>query len=171
MTKIIYEPRTIKQIRNYGTVLVMEDIVDPKFVSVEGIVAAFKVQETPYEENSSMNRRQWEDLHGAGIVTGFLYDDNVLNILEGKHPKKEDQFLYFSARLWKGDWMGECSELAMILEASKNTNHHVRMEAEIQSAPGPRIWLHKVYLTDDFTYTTHNGYKANRTIKLSEKLR
>lgn len=157
MTRIIYQPRTIKQIREQNFVP-----ENAKFVNVEGMVAAFKVLETPYEENSSMTIKQWEALHGAGIVTGFLYDGYILDALKGKHPKKEDQFLYFSARLWIGDRMAECSELAMILEASKTTNHPVRMEAEIQGATAPRIWLHKVYLTDDFTYTTQNGHKANR---------
>ena len=158
MAEIIYEPRTIKQIKNYGKVLVRGEIVDPKFVSVEGMVAAFKVKATPYEENQThMDRELWDNLHGAGLVTGFLFNDYNL-----KHPKKEDSFLYFSARLWKGDGMAECSELAMILEASKTTNNHVRMEAEIQTGDAPRIWLHKVSLADNFTYTTHNGYKANK---------
>ena len=65
MTKIIYEPRTIEQIRNYRKVPIWGEVVDPKLVSVEGRVAAFKVQETPYEENSSMSRKTWEDLHGG----------------------------------------------------------------------------------------------------------
>ncbi|GEM_PF-4369459 len=159
MSKIIYEPRTIKQIRNYGAILVRGEVVDPKFVSVEGSVAAFKVQATPYEElnQTHMTRERWEELHGAGLVTGFLYNNDLLKPL-----KKEDSFLYFSARLAGSDGMGECSELAMILEASKITNHHVRMEAEIQTGDAPRIWLHKVSLTNNFTYTTHNGYKANK---------
>ena len=77
--------------------------------------------------------------------------------------------MYFSARLATSEGMGECSELAMILDASKTTNHHVRMEGEIQSAASPRIWLHQVYLTEGFMYKTHNGYQANRTVNLSDK--
>ena len=158
MAKIIYEPRNIQQIMKYGKVLVRGEIVDPKFVSVEGRVAAFKVKATHYEENeTSMSECRWEDLHGTGIVTGFLYD-----FVQGKVHNK-DCFLYFSARLARSDGMGECSDLAMILEASKTTNNDVRMEGEIQSGDASKIWLHKVYLTDKFTYTTHNGYQANRT--------
>ena len=151
MTGIIYQPRTIHNIRNTDRYLLGQP--ENKFVVVEGIVAAFKVQETPYEENSSMSKEQWENIHGSGLVVGFLYCGTVYNY---------SGFLHFSSRTPKNDHTGETSDLAMILEASKTTSQHVRMEGEIQVYDPPRMWLHRVYLTDGFSYTTQQGHKANR---------
>src|SRR3989338_10647229 len=95
MTGIIYQPRTIHNIRNTDRYLLGQP--ENKFVVVEGIVAAFKVQETPYEENSSMSKEQWENIHGSGLVVGFLYDDFTPNY------SKENRFLHFGARTPKND--------------------------------------------------------------------
>jgi len=154
MTTIIYQPRTIQQIRTTDRNL--RGRPEVKFVSVEGMVAAFKVHETPYEENSSMSKELWDKIHGSGLAVGFLYDDSVSQL------SKENRFLHFGSRTPENDLTGETSHLAMILEASKTTGQHVRMEGDIYVYDQPMMWLHRVYLTKGFSYTTKQGQEADR---------
>src|SRR3989338_6448883 len=95
MVNIIYQPRIIRNIRN--TDIHLQGHPEKKFVVVEGIVAAYKVKPTPYEEDSSMSKEQWENIHGSGLVVGFLYDDFTPNY------SKENRFLHFGARTPKND--------------------------------------------------------------------
>ena len=126
-----------------------------RFVSIEGRVAAFSLSKTPYEHSSSMSEETWSKIHGSGLAVGFLYQDCPMD-------DKENNFLYFSCRTRANDLTGERSDLAMILDASKTTGCSVRMEGEIQTFNPPRLWLHHIYLTDGFKYTTHNADKEER---------
>jgi len=146
MTKIIYQPRTIEEIRM--TEAECWNTPEKKFVSIAGKVAAYVVRETPYEKNSSMNKELWDKIHGSGLVVGFLY--------------KKGRFIHFSARTPENDLTSYSSDLAMILEASRTTGEQVVMQGEVQVYDPPRMWLHHVYLTDGFHYTTQQGQKANR---------
>ena len=150
MSSIKYEPKIIEGIRNNRYV---HDFLKSKFVSIEGRIAAFKVIKTPRGKDSLMTGEEWDDVNGSGLAVGFLYQD-VRN--------KENEFLYFSCRTRKNDLTGECSDLAMILDASKTMGHQVRMEGEIQTDDPPRIYLHHIYLTDGFKYTTHNPPRDDR---------
>lgn len=146
MSKIIYRPRTIDGIRH--TLDEFQGSPETKFVSISGRVAAYKVRETPYEKNSSMNEELWDKIHGSGLVVGFLYEDK--------------RFLHFSARTPENDLTGDGSDLAMILEASRTTGEHVVMEGEIQLYNPPRMWLHRVTLKGGFNYTTQQGHRADK---------
>lgn len=148
---IEYEPMTIKELRD-GSMSVH------RFVSIEGRIAAFKVNRTPYpyEQDSSMSEEKWALLHGSGLAVGFLYQEDAVGV------GHENKFLYFSCRTRVSDLLGETSDLAMILEASKTTKELVRLEGEIQTNNPPRMYLHHIYLTDGFKYTTHNAPRADR---------
>ena len=167
MAKIIYQPRTIERIRNTEGDLRGEP--ETKFVSVNGLVAAYKVHQTPYEENSSMTKELWDKIHGSGLVIGFLYN-NDSNRNFTKEDRKKNSFLHFGARTPENHFSVECSDLAMILEASQTSREYVLMEGEIQVYDPPRMWLHRVSLTDGFSYTTQLGYKADeRLAELTSK--
>ena len=130
-----------------------DPVNDERLYNIEGIVAASNITPTPYDStNTRMSREEWENIHGQGAAVGFLY-----------HPEHEqDGFLSFECRLNKSDGCGEGSDLAMILEASKNSKLPVKMEGRIASFNPPKLILFKVELQEGFDYTTHNGYQHEK---------